>query len=189
MFQFLLMDDRPQRTAPDPSHPTRSAHHSTIPRRTTRLFQNSPRQRRQLLWRIQQPNLRMRDPPPNPLNRLHPSRHPILMPTLIVNSHARRRSRRAKPVNAHPHTHLVVTPGVTIRPLDQLLVDPREQARGAVGEPVPERLRLRRLDAAVTPAVLAEPARPRQVASLACRVRRQRVLQRQQRLRAEGRRA
>ena len=52
---------------------------------------------------------------------------------------------------------LVVRPGVALAPLDELLVDPSEQARGRVRERVPDRLRARRLLARVACAVDDEP--------------------------------
>ncbi len=69
----------------------------------------------------------------------------------------------------------VVRPRIRVRPIHELLIDPRKQADRRVRERVPERLRLRRLLGEVPPPLRAEPRRAREARFLLGRVGRHRV--------------
>lgn len=97
-------------------------------------------------------------------------------------------SARAEPVNTNPRQYLIVSPGIPIRPIHQLLVDPRQERNRAVRKSVRERLRLSSLQDAVRLALIHEPLRALYAFLLRLGVGRQRMLERQRRLRCEARR-
>jgi hypothetical protein len=82
-----------------------------------------------------------------------------VVPGLVVDALAGRRPRGREPVDADPRQDLVVRPRVAVRPVVQLLVDPRQQADRAVGHAVADRLRLRALLHVVARAFGREPLR------------------------------
>lgn len=129
---FALIHDRPQRPTP------RQGQH------------------RQLLGEMREPQLH-----PGRPRREHLPRDGLVaqagMEGFKVDPRVRRRARRAEPVDRDPGADLLVRPGVTVRPVVQLLVDPGQQGDGAVGEGVADRLRLRALLVAVAAALLVEP--------------------------------
>lgn len=79
------------------------------------------------------------------------------MAILIIDPTTSSRTRCGEPINTHPSQYLVVGPGVTVRPVVELFVDPGEQGDGTVVETVAEGLRFRGLDFVVAGAFVAEP--------------------------------
>lgn len=96
---------------------------------------------------------------------------------LVVDPDAGGGARRAEPVEADPGAHLVVRPGVRVRPVVQLLVDPGQAGHGAVRQPVAERLRLGGLLQVVAAPFLLEPPVAGYAVLLSLVVRRYGVLQ------------
>jgi hypothetical protein len=131
----------------------------------------------QLLGEMREADLDMGDVLGNPLARnLLRTALPPVMHRLIIYPDIRGRARRAEPVDRDPGADFVGRPGVAVRPVVQLLVDPREQRDGRVGERVAECLRLGRLLGAVAGAFGEEPSRAREAVALARRVGGQGVL-------------
>ena len=93
------------------------------------------------------------------------------MRSLIIDPQIRSRPRGAEPVDRHPRQDLVVRPGVIVRPKVEFLVDPGEQADGAVAETVAEGLGLGGLLETVARAFLGEPGGAREARLLAGSVR------------------
>lgn len=79
------------------------------------------------------------------------------MGSFIVDPQRSGRPRGGEEVDRHPSEHLVIRPGIPVRPIVQFLVDPRQQGDGGVGQRVAEGLRLGGLLGAVAAAGFEEP--------------------------------
>lgn len=80
------------------------------------------------------------------------------MRRLVVDPQVCRRARGGEPIDGDPGQDLVVGPWVLIRPVVELLIDPRQKSDGRVGEAVAESLRLGALFQTVAGAFFEEPA-------------------------------
>ena len=96
----------------------------------------------------------MWDPTTNADNAIHLSVYAVLVPALVVDPHTCSWTGRAEPVDTNPRADFVSVPGIRIRPVVQLLVDPGQKAGRTIGEIVPDGLWFDRLDDAVAPALL-----------------------------------
>ena len=88
-------------------------------------------------------------------------------------------------IHTDPGKQLLLGPLVPIGPVVQLLIHPRQQRHGAIIQRIRQRLRLGALLDEIPASLDAEPRRARQPRLLLRRVRRERVLQGQQRVRGE----
>jgi hypothetical protein len=115
---------------------TSSAQHSLLHQlsKLTQRLPPTPRHNRNFPRKMRKPQLHL----PNPLARPLPIRHLIrwIMSRLVVDPYMRIRPRGTEPVNTQPRANLVVGPRIIICPVDQFLVDPREQRDGTVCEGV-----------------------------------------------------
>ena len=100
---------------------------------------------------------------------------------LVVDAEAGVGAGVAEQVDADPGEDLVLGPRVRVGPVAQLLVDPREQAHGAVGHPESGGVRPRALDLQVPGPMRARAHRPLEPSLLRRRVAAREVLQQQQR--------
>lgn len=139
-----------------------------------------PRRQNQVLWEIRQSQRHARhvaEP------ALHPRHLGVLR--LVVDADAGRRARRRELVHAHPGQHLVVGPGVPVRPVVQLLVHPGQEGDG-VGERDANGGRARALLRVVPEALCLEPPGALEKRGLDVRVRRELVPQIQEGRSQEG---
>lgn len=72
----------------------------------------------------------------------------------VIDSQTCGRTSSGEPVNTDPCKYLIVCPGIFIRPVVQLFVDPGEQCYRAVGEGVSKRLGLGALEKSVACALI-----------------------------------
>lgn len=79
------------------------------------------------------------------------------MRRLAIDPQTRGGTRGGEKVDRYPRQNLVVSPGIRVRPIVQFLKYPSQQADGAIGERVPERLRFRGLDLIVAGSFFLEP--------------------------------
>ena len=105
----------------------------------------------------------------------------------VVDALVRPRAGRGELVDAHPRQNLVVRPGVLVRPVVQLVVEPGEQADGVRGHGVRQRLWLGLLQFVVPDAFDAEPFASRDARLFPFRQRRRLQLCVQRRMTCNGR--
>lgn len=140
---------------------------SLVPRLEHHGSQRPPppqRQDQQLPREVAEPELHTGHVPGRP-----PPQVPAVLeqaPRLEIDTHTGGGSRARELVDGDPREDLVVGPGVGVGPVVQLLVDPREQPQGGVGEGEAERGRLGALLGAVAVSRDLELRRARQAGLL-----------------------